>query len=461
MEACLDQRTAVRSAQLRQLFSESRIALITGTLLAALLAYVQQGLIAAAVIRAWFSLMAVIAPARAMLARRYRENFVESESALRAWLWRFRAGVLAAGGAAALSADLFSAVAFSLPVLAPIIARLPLTPDRLSAAMAAAGLLYLGFILLSLRRFNGNITQNIVLRLNAVAREEVLRISEERCRILLSRSPVGIFQYDKALTITYCNERFTEIFNCAGNGAATLHDLRDPSILTPPAEALNGKAVTYEGRYAASAKSREVWLEMSCAPWHDRGHDIIDGIAAVKDISERKGAEEQLSISAIAFESQAAMIVTDAGGVIPRANCAFGRLTGYGVQEVIGRTPNFLSSGRHTPAFFKAMWETLQKTGQRQGEIWNKRKSGLIFAEWLIINAVAAPDGRVSHYVGAYSDITENKDALAEIHRLAYYDPLTQLPNRRTAISRRLCRGRCVCGSANRGPPRRRLYSRL
>lgn len=166
-------------------------------------------------------------------------------------------------------------------------------------------------------------------------------------------------------------------------------------------------------------------------PLFDEANRIV-GIAGISsDITEHKTREEQLRIAAIAFESQEGIIVTDAKATILRVNRAFTTLTGYSAKEALGRTPHFLSSGRHDPAFYKLMWEELLRTGYWQGEIWNRRKNGELYAEWLTLTAVIAPDGSTSHYVGTFSDITQNETAQAEIHRLAYYDPLTQLPNRR------------------------------
>lgn len=149
------------------------------------------------------------------------------------------------------------------------------------------------------------------------------------------------------------------------------------------------------------------------------------------DITKLKQAEDELRIAAITFESQEGMLVTDPQGVIVRVNRAFTRLTGYEAQEAIGQRPSLLRSGRHDPGFYQHMWQELKDHGYWQGEMWNQRKNGKIFAEWLTISAVLGPDGVPTHYVGTFSEITQNKEAEAEIHRLAYYDPLTHLPNRR------------------------------
>ncbi|MGZ8236082.1 sensor domain-containing protein, partial [Methylobacter tundripaludum] len=153
--------------------------------------------------------------------------------------------------------------------------------------------------------------------------------------------------------------------------------------------------------------------------------------AASRDITARKQAEEELRIAAIAFDSQQGMMLTDIDGIILRVNQAFTRLTGYSAEEAVGKTPHLLSSGRHDQEFYQNLWENLLEKRYWQGEMWNRRKNGMIYAEWLTISAVPDTDGRVTHYVGAFSEITLHKEAEAEIHRLAYYDPLTQLPNRR------------------------------
>jgi diguanylate cyclase (GGDEF)-like protein/PAS domain S-box-containing protein len=170
---------------------------------------------------------------------------------------------------------------------------------------------------------------------------------------------------------------------------------------------------------------------------------------AMTDITRRNRIETELRIAAITFESQEGMVVTDPRGVILRINQAFTHLTGYNEKEAIGQTPALLKSGRQDPAFYQRMWETLKEKNYWQGEMWNRRKNGKIYAEWLTISGVTGSDGNISHYVGVFSEITQNKEAEAEIHRLAYYDPLTQLPNRRLLYDR-LGQALASCGRSGR-----------
>ncbi|MGE5467130.1 MAG: PAS domain S-box protein, partial [Ignavibacteria bacterium] len=151
----------------------------------------------------------------------------------------------------------------------------------------------------------------------------------------------------------------------------------------------------------------------------------------VRDITERKRANAELRIAAATFEANEGMMVTDAEGVVLRVNRAFTDITGYGADEIVGRTPRVLKSGRHDEDFFVDMWRTLRRTGTWQGEIWDRRKNGEIYPKWLTITAIADADGTVTHYVGTHSDITDRKRAEEQVRQLAFQDPLTQLPNRR------------------------------
>ncbi len=154
------------------------------------------------------------------------------------------------------------------------------------------------------------------------------------------------------------------------------------------------------------------------------------------DITERKNTEADLRIAAAAFDSRESMIITDAHSVIQRINRAFTENTGYRAEEVIGKTPAILKSSRHDAEFFRSMWESINRMGGWQGEIWDKRKNGEEYMKWLTISAVKNDTGDVTHYIGVQHDITERKLAEEKIHKLAFFDHLTGLPNRTLLLDR-------------------------
>jgi diguanylate cyclase (GGDEF)-like protein/PAS domain S-box-containing protein len=146
-----------------------------------------------------------------------------------------------------------------------------------------------------------------------------------------------------------------------------------------------------------------------------------------QELAQRQKFEEELELLAVAFETQEAVLITDARGRILRVNEAFQRITGYTAEEVTGHSPALLSSGKHDAGFYQTMWRELQTHGKWAGEIWNRRKNGELYPEWLTITSVR--DQR--YLVGAFSDISTRKQAEEEIRQLALYDTLTKLPNRR------------------------------
>ncbi|MFO8003628.1 EAL domain-containing protein [Thioalkalivibrio sp.] len=149
------------------------------------------------------------------------------------------------------------------------------------------------------------------------------------------------------------------------------------------------------------------------------------------DLTQLRQVEERLRQSAKAFESAAeGVIITDANARILYVNRAFTTITGYSEDEVLGKNPSLLSSGRQDRAFYEAMWATIEETGLWQGEIWNRRKNGEVYPGWLTINSVHDENGRVSNYVAVFSDVTALLRSQQERDFLAYHDPLTALPNR-------------------------------
>ena len=147
-------------------------------------------------------------------------------------------------------------------------------------------------------------------------------------------------------------------------------------------------------------------------------------------------AQSEMRIAATAFESQEGMMITDVEGKILRVNQSFRDITGYTSEDVVGKTPKILRSGRQDAAFYAALWKSITDTGAWGGEIWNRRKDGEVYPEYITISAVRDPFGIVTNYVATFNDITERKVAEEEIKMLAFYDPLTQLPNRRLLLDR-------------------------
>lgn len=159
-------------------------------------------------------------------------------------------------------------------------------------------------------------------------------------------------------------------------------------------------------------------------------------ISDLTDITELKNAIAEAKIAATVFESLQGMVVTDADKKILRVNRAFTDISGYTQQESVGKTMKILGSGLQDQAFYDEMWMHISRTGFWQGEIWNQRKNGEAFPAFVTVTAVNGNDAHTTHYVGTMIDITKRKEAENEIRSLAFYDTLTNLPNRRLLLDR-------------------------
>lgn len=148
-------------------------------------------------------------------------------------------------------------------------------------------------------------------------------------------------------------------------------------------------------------------------------------------------ADTELKLAQTVFETCSdAIFVTDAQNHIITINPAFTEVTGYSREEVIGKSPKLLSSGRQSAEFYQELWQKLQNDGRWEGEIWNRRKNGEVYAERLAISVVRNRQGRITHYVAICSDISRRKEDEAQVALLAYYDALTGLPNRNLFFDR-------------------------
>jgi len=142
------------------------------------------------------------------------------------------------------------------------------------------------------------------------------------------------------------------------------------------------------------------------------------------------------SIAAAAFESSNGILISNADCVILKVNNSFSKITGYTAEEASGKKVNLLKSGRHDQAFYEEMWRSILTQGVWSGEIWNRRKNGEVYPEWLSITTIKNATGEVALYLATFTDMTQRKEAEDEIRNLAFYDPLTKLPNRRLLLDR-------------------------
>lgn len=271
--------------------------------------------------------------------------------------------------------------------------------------------------------------------------EDALRTNEEQLRAITDNSTTVICLKDVAGNYLHVNKQFEKLFHVSN---ASIQGKSDHDIF--PLDMAN----TYIKHDQMAIQSESVLEVEELMPHDDGMHSYISVKFPIRhnsgeifavcgmstDITERKKTEEELRIAATTFESQEGMLVTDANQVILRVNHAFTKITGYTVEEVIGQTPKILSSGRQTEEFYTSMWDSINSTGAWEGEIWNRRKNGEVYPEHLTITAVINTHGIITNYVASLTDITIRKAAADEIRSLAFYDPLTGLPNRRLLVDR-------------------------
>lgn len=188
----------------------------------------------------------------------------------------------------------------------------------------------------------------------------------------------------------------------------------------------------WEGEIWNRRKNGEIypeWLKISSVK-NDQG-EVTHYIGVFSDITTRKKDAENLRLFARVFDSSSeGIMITDTGGNIVSVNPSFTRTTGYTKEEVLGKKPNILQSGRQSAEFYIDMWTSIHATGAWEGEIWNRRKNGEVYPEWLSIYAVKNEHGQITNYVGVFTDITERKQTEEHLKYLALYDTLTGLPNR-------------------------------
>jgi diguanylate cyclase (GGDEF)-like protein/PAS domain S-box-containing protein len=265
-----------------------------------------------------------------------------------------------------------------------------------------------------------------------------------RLAMVAEHTTNAVMVADEQRRIVWVNQAFTRISGYAsgtvlGKGADTLllHEVVDAHAVSTILTALDQQQGVHLPLLAKRQDGGDLWWDLDIQPVQMAGGALSGYVVVAADATQRRQALQELRVSAIAFDTSEAMAITDAQERILKVNPAFARVTGFSAEEAVGtKVGHLLQSGRHDAAFYRALHQGLRDKHRWEGEIWNRRKSGEVYPEQLSITAVRDEQDEVTHYVAVFSDITQRKQAEQSIHNLAYYDPLTELPNRRLMLDR-------------------------
>ena len=272
--------------------------------------------------------------------------------------------------------------------------------------------------------------------------EVELRESNELLQLFIECAPAALAMLDREMRYLAVSRRWLEVHNF---GAREIlgHSHYEVSPEIPERwreshrRALAGEVVRVGEDCLKAANGTVRWLSWEVRPWRTGDGSIGGIIIFSEDISERKQAAEQLSLAAKVFSQTAeGLVITDASGSILDVNDAFTRISGYTRNEVLGKNPSILSSGRQSKEFYADMWRDLVEKGLWSGEIWNRAKDGHVYAEILTISALRNSSGETDKYIALFSDITLQKEQETKLEQAVHYDLLTGLPNKALLIER-------------------------
>ncbi|MEI6335694.1 MAG: EAL domain-containing protein [Methylococcaceae bacterium] len=273
--------------------------------------------------------------------------------------------------------------------------------------------------------------------------EDVLRKNEELNWSIIHTTMDGFWRFDSQGHLLDVNETYCRMSGYTREELLAMRISDLEAVETPEEVAAHIHYIKVQGHDRFESRHRhkdgrlfEVAISITYLPLQDSQFVIF-----MQDITERKQAEQKLQLAASVFtHAREGIMITAADGTIIDVNEAFSDITSYSHDEVIGRNPRLLSSGRHECQFYHDMWQNLLEKGHWYGEIWNRRKDGEVYAVMQTISAVRDVEGNPRHYLSLFSDITLLKEREQELEHSAHYDPLTSLPNR-TLLADRLHQG--------------------
>jgi diguanylate cyclase (GGDEF)-like protein/PAS domain S-box-containing protein len=266
--------------------------------------------------------------------------------------------------------------------------------------------------------------------------DEKLRESKELLQLFIEHAPAALAMFDREMRYLLVSRRWLDDYSLAGQDViGKCHYDILPDIPERWKEmyrrGLEGETLRSDEDRFERADGSVQWIRWEVRPWRTDDRAIGGIILFAEEITEHKKTEERLRLAASVFtHAREGILITDADGAIVDVNETFTRISGYSREEALGRNPRLLKSGVQGQEFYAEMWRTLQEKGQWSGEIWNRAKSGDIYAELLAISAVRNESGKVHQYVALFSDITAIKEHERQLETIAHYDVLTGLPNR-------------------------------
>lgn len=312
---------------------------------------------------------------------------------------------------------------------------------RLSALHGAALVVILALLVVSA----AGVFQPMVARIKAdiedrARAEQGLRESEERLWKILEESPVGVSVSRRSDgRVVFANSRFCDIIGARREevlGDLARNHFVDDAQRRRIIDAMKTRGHIDDAEVEFRRRDGNAFWSLLTLRATRMEDDVVN-LAWVYDISAMKAAEAKLKLTAKVVESASeAVVITNVRNEIEYVNPAFTTITEYKPEDVLGVNPRMLQSGRHDADFYRAMWDEIRTKGRWRGEIWNRRKSGEFFAEWLSIVAIRDDVGNTTHHIAIFSDITHRKEDEERVWRQANYDALTGLPNRALFLDR-------------------------